>query len=424
MNKVYDASRADEAPINALPDDVLKLIFEEAYEHRLNQSCQCGYATVPTHVSCRWRRLATSLPYLWRYIHVTPSMDMLKLYLDRTELLPLFIRCSGTETDEDEQPPEPEGVTTRHMPCLESLLADYADRIQLLDISSCYGHVLAQLLYTMQQRSLPVLSYLSISNQNLDPEDDMEADLRFQLCYPNLKDLHLLALPVEYSSSSFDSLRSLCITHCNISILDLHALSNAAPQLSSLTLSSVGSVIGINNIIPFPSLQSLTFIDEYFTVEKLGILDQMDAPILRRLCVDTFLDSRTNQPQPPRAFPSIRELCFRNTYMYAYSPTYDGNLFLYAPNAVHFELRNDRTKGSPVLRCLAENPAFLPLLHTVLVTGPRKLDCYTVLQDLVARQAQREGPLKELRLEREVIDEIGAELEEVGNGIIQIVLAD
>lgn len=88
-------------PIQQLPDEVLVLIFEEAYRHdfprcRYFSGALADSPVVTTHVCRRWRRVALALPSIWACQHVTLDqpkghLAALRAFIERSGQRPLGV---------------------------------------------------------------------------------------------------------------------------------------------------------------------------------------------------------------------------------------------------------------------------------------------------------------------------------------------
>lgn len=240
------------APMSRIPIDILKLIFEEAYQpcrivhNGLDQS-GCNPLVV-THVSRRWRDTVLSLPTLWTCLHVEQSFELLNLWIQRSRNLPLRIVELETRT------------TGVHRPEQIALLVDHALRWKSVYTQRTGGIASARLLQDLQDSErieLPLLELVYISQHisNFGANSFRVASV------PKLKILSLIFFEASFAGSNLSNLRHLTLKSMHITGRYLRELSIAAPQLIELTLSFAMTISVDEDHAPtFLALKALHFI--------------------------------------------------------------------------------------------------------------------------------------------------------------------
>ncbi|EKM56483.1 uncharacterized protein PHACADRAFT_207710 [Phanerochaete carnosa HHB-10118-sp] len=157
------------APVYTLPNEILGLIFQEAYEHKIDEDCPDTCILIATHVSRRWRQVAISLPRLWRCIHITLSKSLLELYLARSGTLLLVVLCIGQDLVTNGDEPEWTIDEWENNPWISLYvqrlihLLCYVDRIEFIFIeASAYG-LFDQFLDEIEDLEMPLLNFLKLT---------------------------------------------------------------------------------------------------------------------------------------------------------------------------------------------------------------------------------------------------------------------
>lgn len=400
------------APIHALPDDILKLVFEEAYEHKLHKDCPRTSLLVVTHVSQRWRQVAVCLPKLWRCIHVHPSTSLVELCVRRAGAIPLFINFCDFEheTPENRVPRTTSGDDSWTVPYLRGLefLLKHASRIQYINLQTISHRLLIELLPMMQKAPMPLLQHMEIFYEG--SPSNLPNKFCFDLQFPELKRLYVMNLLIPFSSAFFQNLQELSFDFVEFRTEELCALADAAPQLKTLRLDRAWGLspdLGLAG--PFPCLESLTVITHS---DHEAYLDCFDAPALfcltiKRNHMHQWHSDMLSHLRTSRAFPSVRHLRLHDTFPKDDDDEelYGDDLFRYAPNTTTLELY----QAVYALEDLLTTPVPLPFLDT-LVVADLPDDNHADLLEVVEHRARCGCPLKELRLWERVFNCINMEL--------------
>lgn len=198
-----DRAYQSQISIHAIPDDVLKIVFEEAYQHTSTSStrpCTQDILVARAHVSHRWRQVVVSLPSLWTCIHVKASLGLARLYLHRSGSLPLSVHCSYGDGYRGRDA-APDLASSGHLRCMELILSQASPRLQFIDIEddTACTYDFVQFLRLLQHCSLPSLTDLRIdrghSYKNLSITG---TGFQYDFQYPTLTTLRIVALPSHF----------------------------------------------------------------------------------------------------------------------------------------------------------------------------------------------------------------------------------
>ncbi|GJE86521.1 hypothetical protein PsYK624_026010 [Phanerochaete sordida] len=376
--------RAACTPLHTLPDDILKLILEAAYEHTLEEGCSDSNALAITHVDRHLRNVALSAPRLWRCIHAGMwSGALFKLLLSRTGNLPLrvVLRFPVAQLSRAFK-------NERYRVQLTYLLALFAHRMEYLSVK------INSYLPDLRQRSYPLLDTLVL--ESAPGLWDGERLYYMPKC-PKLKTFAITAVPISFEGAILPSLESLSISDVDIHLDYLRNVVTACPNVTTLHMNAVAITYSPGETVVFSHLEALHLgrvhgPDAY--------LDWIVAPALSSLTIFACnLRSRgvsTRDPDGLRSFPTVRTLVLK----LAQTPDadrFDGNLFQYVPNATTLEVRRCSESAESLLEHLATAEfSSLPTLQTVVVTGA--VEKSEVLLRIVKGCIARERPLKELQL--------------------------
>lgn len=280
------ASSTKSMNIQNIPDDVLKLIFEEAYSHGPHcWDCPEDKIVIATHVCHRWRCLATDLARLWACLHVPWRPELIAVYIQRAKLQPLSVMCMNDDmlAVAPFKAPDPDVDRAVLLGCFAFLLG-FSQRWKRLEIRTGSDIGWCDLLMPALKTSvMPSLEYFLLR------WDDMDEDFGFPLCAP------LVEFQAEgdclcdasFSNPSLLSLQIVKLSSCELPTSHLSGLSQAAPHLKELMLEHVElDTDRLQHIVHFPRLTSLTFTPAAHTTCE-EIMDCIDAPSLmaRSCCI-------------------------------------------------------------------------------------------------------------------------------------------
>ena len=362
---------ASYAPVYTLPNDVLKLILEELYEHNFGDQDTC--CTTPhqdplsiTHTSRRWRAVALSLPTIWTCMHLSRPHRLLRLWAERSAPLPIRVTCVFRETEQGGRQ-----ALKRYYARLRAIL-EHASRLQHLSLSTDEPEFVCGVCELLQNQDLSALLTLALRYEaSFTGGAATMSYIQLPTC-PNLKSLTLTAIPYHNSlvSCSLPRLEALQLDGCGyLNSSSLDTISKAAPALVELILKGAWPVL--------------------------------------------YLYDDTSEPILLSELPSVKQLilhCY--TVPRARMSTAVAQLFLHTPASTILTLR-DTEESDVILRGLADDDAaqMLPLLEclelTVLVGGESG---YSGLLHFLEKRESFGHPLKELRLGQTLQEEMGAEL--------------
>lgn len=405
------------APVNIdkIPDDVLKLILEDAYQHHnppdpfADTPCKMPTALTATQVCRRWRRVAASLPTLWQCVHVNLHEEAIALHVSRSVDLPLHL--GGRFTSES---------TTLFV----DLLLKSAHRCKSVSLWSSEVLSSFRLANALDKIEFKCLEFISI----IDPSASLvESTMKLAAVSPNLQTLVLHGNIDIQNFSPLPNLRTLYImTRYDITCEQLAQLSAAAPRLNDLTI-GFDSPISDGTVISFPNLQTIRFAgvdwDELFGV--------MDAPQLRSFI--SFAGPFWTQysvdiggQNPPRTYPHMTHMLLHSgmadSREAAHYPRGFG-LFRQAPNLTCLEIIGCGAM-SQVLKWLRDTTAnqddiLLPKLETVSLTDVNDSDLSTVVE-FVQRRSHFQPPLRELKLGAETIEAMGSDVVQMLSQLVKV----
>ncbi|GJE86510.1 hypothetical protein PsYK624_025900 [Phanerochaete sordida] len=402
--------RAASIPLHTLPDDVLKLMLEAAYDHEDNGDCFELQSIVITHVSRRLRQLALSLPRLWNCLHLDTPTPLLELQLSRSGDLPLRVLLYHNKPERrDGQSAilRDNNMITRYVEQLGLLLRLHAHRIAHLTIDSHSARLFLSILPRLHRQPFPqaMLLELTAERHALTVKDPY----LLPEC-PKLDMLWLSAIPASFSNVFYESLTYLSITDTKVLHRDLSDVARACPNLAELHMSSFRVVTNTSETIRFPHLETL----------GLGgwsrpdiYLDWLDMPSLSDLTIFSadLIPHRfdTRGLESLRPFPTARTVEFSRMQVSAV-PLYDENILKYVPNVTTLLLRRCPAKDGSLFEHLATaDPPSLAALQTLIATELEK-DAQDVLLRIVQHRARHELPLKEVQLGRGILDNMDEEL--------------
>ncbi|GJE86518.1 hypothetical protein PsYK624_025980 [Phanerochaete sordida] len=406
--------RAAETPLHMLPNDVLKLILEAAYDHRPSEGCSKGHVLTVSHVSRRLRQLALSLPRLWRCIHIGPPTPFLELVLSRTANFPLFIviDTEGYRTREDHPPDGIGGIDLepRHVAHLNRLFESYAERIAYLSIATDNYRILRLTHSSLQCQSYPLMKAIELSAKPSTLDDENLYQL--PQC-PNLQTLSLRAIPASFYNANFESLTALDIFEMDLPLNFLRNVAQECPNLRVLRLDTVEIEDDDedDDDVYLPRLETLRLAH---LSEPEPCLDCFDAPALSTLvlvsCGLPSIELSTRDSNDLRPFASVR--CLRLANMDTVDdPPFDGSVLRYAPCATTLELRHCGEGEGSLIEYLADaDPPPLPALQTLIVVGLQNEEALDAVLRVAYNQIQHEVPLREVQLGKDVREAMDEEL--------------
>ena len=234
--KRNNIERAGFAPVNTIPEEMLRNIFEYTYEgciahegSTVEPKSKCDPLLL-THVCRRWRRTAIALPAIWTCLHLDRPAYLLDLFIARSMGRPLHIvHLSGSEP-----PTEQVALAIQHAPRWKSILS---------------RPILPSVLHLLLpgRVELPLLEHVDVNNIR-QPEHAVVSN-------PNLTSLSLIALEVSFAHCDLRGLRYLYLGSTVISSRELLDLSIAAPRLAHMTLSTLQyTVDDPGRMVSFPFL--------------------------------------------------------------------------------------------------------------------------------------------------------------------------
>ncbi|GJE86511.1 hypothetical protein PsYK624_025910 [Phanerochaete sordida] len=403
--------RAASTPLHALPDDVLKLVFDEAYDHDPYDDEYEFHILTMTHVSRRLRQIALSLPHLWRYIDIGPPTPFLELVLSRTGSLPLYITCYN------KYQPDRDGLSimarqhilaTRYVEQLGLLLRGYSHRIAHMSILGHVSQPFLSILPVLRRHTLPICEFLQLATN----PDALRINIPQLLpqC-PQLDALWITAIPTSFVRRTFECLMRLSISEIKVSRNDLREAARACPNLTWLDLADVRLTGGDSGPVRFPHLEKLR-LGQVKAPE--AYLDLLDMPALSSLVIWSLKLSSRNvagaDPGPLRPFTNVRNLALCHVLVPAALP-YDGNILQYAPNATTLQLDDsapESARESFTEYFLKAEPPPLPALKTLFVTEAER-GGQNILR-VVEHRARHELPLKEVQFGKDSMGEVDGEL--------------
>lgn len=410
---------SESATIHILPDDVLKLIFEDAYEHKPREPCTTTSPLDVTHVSRRWRQVAVSLPSLWRCIHVRLSTPLVDLYLSRTGELSFRIidTAPGAKTGWEGLTHQSGvvGGSWRPSPQLPLylqrlvILLEHSDRISHIHIETYDLDLFSAVLPMMQEVPMPRLEYLELYNGGV--ELAVCRSFKFRPQSPALEQLRVTHIRISSSSPFYQNLQVLHIEIVRVRIQELCTIAKAAPRLKTLCLDnclrSAFATAQADHIASFPCLESLTIRGD---CDYERVLDCCSAPALSCLTVGFILTPLMSnlQLQNPHPFPFVHRICLHKSFLSG-KFSWDYDIFRYTPNATTVELKDSAGDLGPLLQYLAATQIPLPSLEALTVIATMDFN-RAVLLDLVERRAHDGFPLKELTLGKWTRDGMDTEL--------------
>ncbi|GJE86548.1 F-box protein [Phanerochaete sordida] len=381
---------------HTLPDDILMEIFEAAYQHSPNDRW-CPLERNPmiaSQVCRRWRQTAISRPHLWCCLHVSRSVELLALWLERSGTIPLHVIFRANEVGYDRHPDASDAspVTLWSLRYLQSLvvLLRHSSRWWHFELETSNISFLEAALETIGRTGLPTLRTLTIRHAG------NAIDLPSPVTLPETPWLTKLSTYRIHGSipppSCIYHLRQLHLGHCIIFGYELLQLSRTAPNLRELTMEAVEAAVDAEesslHAITFPVLQTLTFIA---VAEWEDLLDRLDAPALETLVCSQcpiWADAASVVAlSPQRTFPALRTLCLRHCACEWWGN--DGHFFRKTPRVEHLDLTGCTTTYLGVVDGLATLDAaaeLLPALRTLTVTDIKDKSFEILVQFLVQRE--------------------------------------
>ncbi|KIP11862.1 hypothetical protein PHLGIDRAFT_417801 [Phlebiopsis gigantea 11061_1 CR5-6] len=212
------AERAKFAHINKIPDDVLKLILENAYQHPTSpdpsspEHCYMPTALTATHVCRRWRRIAASLPALWHCVHADLHENIIALHISRSCNLPLQLEANAIS-----------GSVTQFADLLLKSAHRYKSALFWSSTVLSSAHV-AGALDGIELQLLEFISVIDIEASLVD------STIKLASVSPNLRALVLYGKFDMQNFPSLPNLKTLCIvSRRGITNKQLAQLSAATP---------------------------------------------------------------------------------------------------------------------------------------------------------------------------------------------------
>lgn len=248
-------------PIHDLPDDVLAIIFEMAYQHRFPHCRRytvlrekSDSEVVLTHVCKRWRRLAISLPSLWSCIHIgtrylgieSASVRRSNTYIRRSGLQPLSVTISCFGSHRHTQTRDAQAMFRHSLwpqieDCLELLAVD-SPRWRNCAIFANNERTLDNIITILRPRPFVSLEFLQLYlHSDFDAVNLVtDTSIDVNLDTPYLKHCRSFCAPLPLSPASLTHLTELKLDMFHISPQTLCTfLENVAPRLQRLTLNEL-----------------------------------------------------------------------------------------------------------------------------------------------------------------------------------------
>lgn len=275
-------------PIQDLPDNILRIIFEMAFAHCFPHCTRYQLSRryrdagnsplILTHVCRHWRHIALSCPSLWSCLHVTfddpeesceKELPMLELFLARSgrRKLSIMVHChhQGFGVSKNWSKFEVNGWPTLKA-CLNALLREH-DRWQHFMISASYPQVMTWTQDSlMERRHFPVLEYLQLCADKEDEHSNIQhAREGFTLDAPALVHYRTERIPALSPPTFYDRMVELKLYGLSAdrdALMD--TMRHAASTLRRLTMCQVETTYKDSNPsntspspVHFPRLEQL-----------------------------------------------------------------------------------------------------------------------------------------------------------------------
>ena len=399
---------AEFAPINIIPDDVLKLILEEAYVHRISRdsypsySCQMKSPLLPTHVTQRWRRVSISLPKLWTCIHTNLPPDALALFIERSRNLPSQLVHKAYKQSFI-------SVTEFIRINAWRWTSIQAEVISPL-CSRDFGHIIDGIQFPLLER----ITFYGTS------EPMVLLPMVTSPIIPNLKYLALVHTSLRWESPYLQNLRTLYIEVTSVAGAYLADLSRTCPNVVELTITGTPVTRyrgrGPTSVASFLRLERIHF--DYMDWEST--LLYINAPRLQTLTgkrcsimVDPAHAIHTSTNTYPILTHIRLESCATEDEEAALGGTF--SLFRRAPNLTTLELI--KCTAIPeffawlrdTMPASGDGPVLVPKLASVTMTDVKPRH-FAAVEEFVRRRSTHRPPLRELHLEARTVEAMGAEL--------------
>lgn len=396
--------RANFALVSRIPDDVLKLIFEQAYQpcqssgapfvESTESQCCTQSRLEATHVSRRWRDTAISLPTIWTCVHVEQHIDLLHLWTQRSGALPLHIVYLRTKE------------ACKHQILF---LFQHFRRWNTIHTAPIYqrGLDLLDHYQNIGSPAAPLLECVHFNRSNASTSRPRQLDENSGLSFPSLVYLTLINFTVSFGPSELPNLRHLTLEEVDITPAELIELSIAAPQLSILSLHRV-YIISDNDqcIVTFGALTGLRF---FSMCDWEDILSCINAPCLRTLSCNG-LPLRLGFTGFTRTYPSLKHIYLTNCEIedWDVEDTHNGHVFRCTPSLTYLKL-SERTDLDILFTFLNDGlpngeDVLIPNLETLVIEDPYKEDLDALLPFVRQRSRLSPSSLRELKLEQGLVE--------------------
>ena len=308
-----EARRAQLPHIYMLPDDVLRQIFEDVYEHHPPEDCASGcLPLVPSHVSHDWRRVALGLPKLWKCIHVgSHPPQLLELWLERSSNISLNLVIRDVNCSLSLEHTEHLLRWVQRLEACFDILRRHSPRWSFCTLWTVHERVFELYQHTVAGLEFPQLRRLIFLHTT--SEAYAKDDFELPWSQPTSLTAHglkpCLSMP---SSSSLHELQTLELGFTPMSGRYLLDLSRAAPRLVSLTLQMLeGRIPGEERAVAvFPLLKILRFMHMWWE----DVIDQINAPVLETLVWEgSTVWPEESLPLSLSIFPTVHTLQLRKT---------------------------------------------------------------------------------------------------------------
>jgi hypothetical protein len=405
------------APVSSIPEEVLSIIFQAAYE----------LSTVPvemivSQVTQTWRRVALSTPRLWTKIHLLVGhswspVNIAEKYLSRSGALPLHLHISIDSFGADTE--------IFASACLQ--FHSHANRWRRLKVDCAWGPRFAQLVRSFSSACVPLLQSAQICwERDEDESECVTACNIFTGGAPRLASLKLRGFGVQCCLPPLSAVNNLQI-HEPFNKINIARLASILDGLSVLTHLVINGDF-IDSWTPvaqiyLPSLQSFHLYTHDDVTQIPGLLNAISAPLLHSLLlegvvceeIDDFSNGLYPTLQTPK-FPSLRSLALfsverTRSQLWAWT-----NIFRAFPSVTQFalfftdwydfssHLQEDTQSQSP-----SAIPRWLGLETLTLLDRGTDVVPPTYLREILSVLTASNHPIRKLQLSTEAISALGDE---------------
>lgn len=144
--------RSPLSPINALPPEVLAIIFEFIVRREIRCNRKLGWLKPVAHVCRHWRQIAFSCPSLWSTIDHS-SVERTEMMLSRAKMVPLTVLASPWQA-----------IQETELPAMDLILSHISRISSLRLFARC--SILEKLVDKLKEVPAPMLTRLLLSNDS------------------------------------------------------------------------------------------------------------------------------------------------------------------------------------------------------------------------------------------------------------------